>query len=167
MMAYISASPFVFQELLGLTAVQYGLLFGLNALGLTVVSAVSSKLLPRFGPAALLRAGLLIVLGAAVVLLALVLVDAPLALLSVPIFVAIAALGLVLGTATALALGAVAGAAGKASAVLGAAQFLLAAVVSPLVSLGGETSALPMAVVMTIAAALALAAYSVSGVGRR
>lgn len=167
MMAYISASPFVFQELLGLTAVQYGLLFGLNALGLTVVSAVSSKLLPRFGPAALLRAGLLIVLGAAVVLLALVLVDAPLVLLPVPIFVAIAALGLVLGTATALALGAVAGAAGTASAVLGAAQFLLAAVVSPLVSLGGETSALPMAVVMTIAAALALAAYAVSGVGRR
>jgi len=66
-----------------------------------------------------------------------------------------------------IALGAVTGAAGTASAVLGAAQFLLAAVVTPLVGLAGETSALPMAVVMSTAAVLALVAFAASGAGRR
>ena len=167
MMAYISASPFVYQRLIGLGEVQYGLLFGLNALGLMVSSALAPKLTARLGDAAVLRTGLLGVLLSCLVLLALVLTGAPAAWLPVPIFAAITSLGLVLGTSTAIALGAVTGAAGTASAVLGAAQFLLAAAVTPLVGLAGETSALPMAVVMSTAAVLALVAFAASGAGRR
>jgi DHA1 family bicyclomycin/chloramphenicol resistance-like MFS transporter len=166
MMAYISASPFVYQRLTGLDEVQYGLLFGLNALGLMVSSALAPKLTSRLGDAAVLRTGLVGVLLSCLVLLALVLAGAPAAWLPVPIFAAITSLGLVLGTSTAIALGAVTGAAGTASAVLGAAQFLLAAVVTPLVGLAGETSAVPMAAVMTTAAVLALVAFAASGAGR-
>ncbi len=79
-----------------------------------------------------------------------------------PLFTAVGSLGLVLGNATALALGAVPGVAGSASAVLGALQFGLAALVSPLVSLGGEGTAAPLAVVMLASAVVAVGALVVA-----
>ncbi len=159
MMAYISASPFVYQVMIRFNPVQYGIAFGANALGLTAVSALSAKLAGSVPVRTLLGAGVTLVCAATVALLALVLLGAPAWSLPIPIFVAVSSLGLVLGNATALALGAVPHAAGTGSAVLGALQFGLAALVSPLVSLGGETTALPMAVVMVVLAAVALIAY--------
>lgn len=156
MMAYISASPFVYQVMIGLSATQYGLLFGANALGLVAVSAMSAKLAATRDVSRTLQLGLILVFAATVALVLLVVLDAPVGWLPVPIFVAVASLGLVLGNATTLALAAVPRAAGSASAVLGALQFALAAAVSPLVSLGGETTALPLAIVMITLAAIAL-----------
>lgn len=162
MMAYISASPFVYQVMLGLSAAQYGLLFGVNALGLVVSSTLAARLGKRIATARLLATGLVLIVAATVALLVLVLAGAPVQWLPVPIFVAVASLGLVLGTATALALSAAAQVAGVASAGLGALQFGLAAVVSPLVSVQGEHTALPMAIVMVAAAVVALVAYLVA-----
>jgi DHA1 family bicyclomycin/chloramphenicol resistance-like MFS transporter len=159
MMAYISASPFVYQVMIGLSATQYGLLFGANAVGLVVVSAISAKLAATQNVHRLLGLGLVLVFAATVALILLVVLSAPVAWLPVPIFVAVASLGLVLGNATAMALAAVPRAAGTGSAVLGALQFGLAAAVSPLVSLGGENTALPLAIVMITVAAIALAAF--------
>ena len=65
----------------------------------------------------------------------------------------------------AMAMGAAPRAAGSASAVLGAAQFLFAATVSPLVSIAGETTALPLAVVMVTCAVLAAVGYLIAGNG--
>ena len=159
MMAYISASPFVYQVMIGMSAVTYGIVFGATALGLLVVSAVSSRLAATRPARRLLGVGLGLVLAGALALVVLVLTGAPAALLPVPIFVAVASLGLVLGNATALALAAVPRAAGTGSAVLGALQFALAALVSPLVGLGGERTAVPLAVVMVAAAVVALGAF--------
>jgi DHA1 family bicyclomycin/chloramphenicol resistance-like MFS transporter len=159
MMAYISASPFVYQVMIGMSAVTYGVVFGATALGLLVVSAVSARLAATRPARRLLGVGLGLVLAGALALAALVLTGAPVWLLPVPIFVAVASLGLVLGNATALALAAVPRAAGTGSAVLGALQFALAALVSPLVGLGGERTAVPLAVVMVAAAAVAIGAF--------
>ncbi|ROQ40079.1 DHA1 family bicyclomycin/chloramphenicol resistance-like MFS transporter [Frondihabitans sp. PhB188] len=165
MMAYISASPFVYQVMIGLSAPAYGALFGMNAVGLVAMSAVAAKLAATRPERSLVRVGLLLILAAAVAILVLVVTGAPVALLPIPLFVAVTSLGLVLGNATALALGAVPRAAGTGSAVLGALQFGLAALVSPLVGLGGEHTALPLAIVMTSSAVVAVAAFLV--VGRR
>ncbi|MCX2931009.1 multidrug effflux MFS transporter [Mycobacterium sp. CVI_P3] len=164
MMAYISASPFVYQVMVGLTPMQYGIAFGLNAAGMITVSAVSARLSQRIAGATLLGVGLGLTVTATLVLLALVLTGAPAWLLPIPIFVAVASQGLILGNATALALAAVPRAAGSGSAGLGALQFGLGAAVSPLVGLGGEHTALPLAVVMVTLSTLALAAF---GAGRR
>lgn len=161
MMAYISASPFVYQVMIGLNPVEYGIAFGINALGLAAVSALSAKLTGSVPVARLLGIGITLVFSATVILLILVLTGAPAWTLPIPIFVAVASLGLVLGNATALTLGAVPQSAGTGSAALGAMQFGLAALVSPLVSLGGETTALPLAIVMVVVAAIALSAYLV------
>ncbi|MFC8190112.1 Bcr/CflA family efflux MFS transporter [Cellulomonas sp. NPDC057328] len=168
MMAYISASPFLYQDLMGMSEVQYGLVFGLNALLLAVVSGVSARLAGRVPVRRLLGVGLGVSLAASVVLLVVVGAGVAPGWFAVPIAVAVAALGLVLGNGTALALAAVPQAAGSASAVLGALQFGLAALVSPLVSLGGGTSPRSLAVVMVASAAVAVVGYAVAGrAGRR
>ncbi|GAY17200.1 multidrug effflux MFS transporter [Mycobacterium sp. shizuoka-1] len=164
MMAYISASPFVYQVMIGLTPTQYGIAFGVNALGMIAVSTVSSRLNSTISGSRLLGIGLIVTVAATVALLALVLGGAPAWSMMVPIFVAVACQGLILGNATALALSAVPHAAGSGSAGLGALQFGLGAAVSPLVGLGGEHTALPLAVVMVTMSVLALTAF---GVGRR
>lgn len=160
MMAYISASPFVYQVMIGLSPMQYGIAFGVNALGLTAVSALSARLTASVSSRRLLGVGLSLTLIATLSLLTLVLTGAPAWTIAIPIFVAVACQGLILGNATALALAAVPRASGSGSAGLGALQFGLGAAVSPLVSLGGEHTALPLAVVMVTLSALALVAYS-------
>lgn len=162
-MSYISASPFVFQVLIGLSSAQYGALFGVNAAGLVAVSAIAVRLARRHSIHKLLGIGLRIVLGSAVLLLILTVLGLPSWLLVIPFFIADASLGLELGNATALALGSMPGAAGIGSAVLGAAQFGLAAVITRLVSVAGPRSSLPVAICMTALAGIAYVSYAVAG----
>jgi MFS transporter, DHA1 family, multidrug resistance protein len=68
------------------------------------------------------------------------------------------AVGLVFGNATSLALAAARHRAGAGSAVLGALQFAVGGLASPLVGLGGAGTALPMALTMVSFALLAAAA---------
>ncbi|WP_342751333.1 multidrug effflux MFS transporter [Mycolicibacterium hodleri] len=159
MMAYISASPFVYQVMMGFSEVQYGIAFGVNALGLAAMSAVSARLAGTRSIQALAGTGLLLCLSATVTIAVVVACGAPSWLLALPLWVAVSSLGLVFGNATALALSAVTRAAGSASAVLGALQFGLGALVSPLVGIGGEHSAAPLAAVMFGAIALACVSF--------
>ena len=159
MMAYISASPFVYQVMMGFSEVQYGIAFGVNALGLAAMSAVSAKLAGSRSIRAMAGTGLGVCLAACVTIVVIVASGAPAWLMAVPLWLAVSSLGLVFGNATALALGAVTGVAGAASAALGALQFGLGALVSPLVGIGGEHTAAPLAAVMFAAIAIAGAAF--------
>ncbi|MDX8141854.1 multidrug effflux MFS transporter [Lentzea sp. BCCO 10_0061] len=161
LMAYISASPFLYQVVIGLSPVGYGMLFALNALGLIASSTVASRLLRSRSPRQILAIGTTWLLTAAVTLLVLAVLPINAGWLVVPIFFLVPALGFIAGPATGLALDAVRGAAGTGSAVLGASQFALAAFVSPLVSVGDGHSALPMAITIAVLAALAASAYQV------
>ena len=154
MMAYISASPFVYQDVVGLSAVGYGIAFGVNAVGLISAGWISSRLVERVEPDRLVRGFMTIQLTATVVFLVLAAVDAPTWLLPVPIFVAVATNGGVMGNSAARAMSHVREVAGTGSAVLGCSQFTLGALVSPLVGLGGEESALVPALVMLAASLL-------------
>ena len=155
MMAYISASPFLYQKLIGVGAVTYGLLFALNGLGLVAGSALSSRRLRIAQPHDVLAPGVAVLLVSALTLLALALLQVPSMWLPVPIFVAVTSVGYLFGPATGAALDAIPHAVGSGSAVIGAAQFGLAAAVSPLVGLGGDHSALGLAVVIAVLATLA------------
>nr|WP_286275986.1 multidrug effflux MFS transporter [Mycolicibacterium sp. TUM20985] len=160
MMAYISASPFVYQVMMGFSEVQYGIAFGVNALGLAAMSAVSAKLTATRSIRALTGTGLAVCLLATVCIVAVVVSGGPTWLLVAPLWVAVSSLGLVFGNATALALSGVARAAGAASAVLGALQFGLGALVSPLVGMGGEHTAAPLAAVMFAAIVIACGSFA-------
>jgi DHA1 family bicyclomycin/chloramphenicol resistance-like MFS transporter len=157
LMAYISASPFLFQMVIGLSVVQYGLAFGLIALMLTGASVAAAHLAGKVPARRQLRFGLLTLVGASFVLSGIVWFALPPIWTILPITVAVGSLGFVLGNAPALAIAAVPRVAGAGSAVLGALQFGLGALVAPLVGLRGERSAGPLVIVMTVASALALA----------
>ncbi|MDR1767085.1 MAG: multidrug effflux MFS transporter [Propionibacteriaceae bacterium] len=162
MMAYISASPFVYQTMMGLTEFQYGLAFGVNALVLTAVGGLSAKLVRRHAPSRLARVGLLTNLAAVLVIAAIALFDWPAAFLAIPLAVAVGSLGLVFGNTTALAIGAVRQASGLGSAGLGVLQFALAGVVASVVGVGGESTAVPMALTMLAGSLIAIAAMAIA-----
>jgi DHA1 family bicyclomycin/chloramphenicol resistance-like MFS transporter len=164
MMAYISASPFVYQEVVGLSEVGYGIAFGINAIGLIGTGWVTSRLIDRVAPRQLVHAAITVQVLATATFVALAVTDAPPWTYPLPIFVAVASNGAIMGNASALAMAEVRPVAGAGSAVLGFFQFALGALVSPLVGLGGSGSAVVPAVVMVTASGLG---FVVSRVGLR
>ncbi|MBR0706994.1 multidrug effflux MFS transporter [Bradyrhizobium liaoningense] len=159
MFAYIAASPFVFQKVLGLSPAAYSIAFGTNAVGLLTFAGMSAKLVGRIPPRRLTAIGLGVQLITAVSLFGVVLVGSGAAVVLPLVFVTVASVGPILGNASALALSEVRDNAGTASAALGALQFFLGAIASPLVGLGGEDSALPMTAAMVVAAGLAIVSF--------
>jgi DHA1 family bicyclomycin/chloramphenicol resistance-like MFS transporter len=162
--AYISGSSFVLQGIYGVSPQLYSLLFAMNGLGLIAGSQVNARIVGRFGPARLLLAGLTAIAIAAASLFAVVVIGGlGVWAVLIPMFVIVSSLSFVMPNATALALADHADVAGTASALLGVMQFLIGALVAPLVGAGGTDSAVPMATVMTMIAVLALAVRRAAG----
>ncbi|MFF8604027.1 multidrug effflux MFS transporter [Streptomyces sp. NPDC015232] len=161
--AYISASPFVVQEIYGASPQTFSLLFGLNSVGLVAVGQINGKLL--VGRVSLDKAlgwGLGTILLAATALLVMtsgVLGDPGLPAVAAGLFVLMSAMGLAMPNTNAQALMRTPHAAGSASALLGTSSFLVGAVASPLVGIAGETTAVPMAVVQVGCAVAALGCF--------
>ncbi|CAM5376986.1 Bcr/CflA family drug resistance efflux transporter [Streptomyces spiroverticillatus] len=157
--AYISASPFVVQEIYGASPQTFSLLFGVNSVGLIVVGQVNGKLLVgRVRLDKVLAVGLVIVLAAAVALLLMtsgVFGKVGLWPVAAGLFVLMSAMGLIMPSTNTQALMRTPHAAGSASALLGTSSFLVGAVASPLVGIAGEDTAVPMAVVQVACAVLA------------
>ncbi|MBM9433600.1 multidrug effflux MFS transporter [Flaviflexus equikiangi] len=161
LMAYVSASPFVYQTVLGYSIGTYGLLFAGNSLILMVCSGLSARLVASHGPRPLLRIGVLALMLGSFLTLAVVLSPLDNSLIVVTLMISVGSLGFCMGNATALAMAAVPPArTGFGSAMLGLFQFAMAGAVSPLVGLAGEDSAIPMAIVMASAAFLAFGAFA-------
>ncbi|MBD0710828.1 MULTISPECIES: multidrug effflux MFS transporter [unclassified Streptomyces] len=161
--AYISASPFVVQEIYGASPQTFSLLFGLNSIGLVAVGQINGKLLVgRVSLDKVLGVGLGVILLAAFALYLMtsgVFGDLGLVPIAAGLFVLMSAMGLAMPNTNAQALMRTPHAAGSASALLGTTSFLVGAVASPLVGIAGEQTAVPMAVVQLSCAALALAAF--------
>ncbi|NES26890.1 Bcr/CflA family efflux MFS transporter [Micromonospora terminaliae] len=155
--AYISGSSFVFQDVFGVSAAAFSLIFGLNALALVATGQANARLLDRFHPRRLLATALVVGMVAAAGVLTGALAGS-LAVVAVALFAFVGSLGMVTPNSTALALDAHARHAGTAAALMGAVQSVVGAVAAPLVGLGGEGSAVPMAAVLAAAAALSLTA---------
>ncbi|MGA5206988.1 multidrug effflux MFS transporter [Streptomyces variegatus] len=161
--AYISASPFVIQEIYGASPQTFSLLFGLNSVGLVIVGQINGKILVgRVDLDRVLGTGLAIVVTAATALLLMslgVFGEVGLVPVAAALFVLMSAMGITLPNTQALALMRTKHAAGSASALLGTSSFLIGAIASPLVGVAGEDTALPMAVVQLAAALVAVACF--------
>ncbi|MGW2859178.1 Bcr/CflA family multidrug efflux MFS transporter [Streptomyces sp. NPDC001205] len=161
--AYISASPFVVQEIYGASPQTFSLLFGLNSVGLVVVGQINGKLLiGRVSLDKVLGLGLAVIALAATALLLMtsgVFGEVGLAPVAAGLFVLMSAMGLAMPNTNAQALMRTPNAAGSASALLGTSSFLVGAVASPLVGIAGEATAVPMAVVQLASAVAALLCF--------
>lgn len=158
MMSYISASPFVGQVILGMPPFLYSLAFATGAFAMILSNLLNAKLAGRIPARAMLLLGTVLALAAGAVLTAFSLTGG----LTAAIFIACAfsltgGAGLIMSNASALALALAGDTKGAGSALLGAAQFAIGGLASPIVGAWGEHTSLPMALFVLTAAALCCA----------
>nr|WP_231514624.1 multidrug effflux MFS transporter [Mycobacterium sp. URHB0044] len=161
--AYIAGASFVMQGRYGLDQQAFALVFGAGAVALIGATQFNVVLLRRFTPQVIVLWALVAssLFGVVFVGLAVAGVGG-LAAFVVPVWAILAAMGLVIPNAPALALTRHADAAGTSAALLGAAQFGLGAAVAPLVGVLGNDE-LALAVVMTTGVVIALFALLAAG----
>jgi len=164
--AYISGASFVLQDGFGLDTRTFGLVFGLNAVGLVVTSQLNPVLLRWFTVRQVLSGAIVGAMAAAAALLTVGLTGVGgLAAVLVLLGLMVSLAGLALPNTPALALTRHGEAAGTAAAMLGCVQFGVGALVAPLVGVSGSTTAVPMGAVML--AVTTLAAVLMFGVVQR
>ncbi|MFC4035208.1 multidrug effflux MFS transporter [Streptomyces polygonati] len=160
---YVSASPFVVQDIYGASPQTFSLLFGLNSVGIVAVGQLNGKVLVgRVDMDKVLAVGLALVTAASVALVLLttgVFGQAGLPAIATGLFVLMASLGLVLPTTNTQALLRTRRAAGSASALIGTSSFLIGAVLSPLAGVAGDGTAVPMAITQLSCTLIACAAF--------
>lgn len=146
--SYVSSSSFLLQETFGLDPQQYGAVFAINSIGLAIMSQVSSRLMRRIPPQWLIAVALSVGMLAALAIGLGAILGGGLLAVVIPLFFLIAAAGLTFPAAQVIALAHHGKEAGTAASLLGAINFGLAALITPIVGVLGSHTALPMASVM-------------------
>ena len=156
--SYVAGAPFVLQEEFGLTEQQFGLMFGVGAVGLTGATQLNARLLRRYSARQLLLTGLITGTAAALGLLVVAATGVGgLFGLLVPLWLVLAGAGLAMPNAPALAMSRHGEAAGTAAALLGFVQFGVGAVAAPMVGvLGSDRVAMAGVVTFGLTAALVI-----------
>ena len=163
---YIASSPFVLQEIHGLSEQEFSFVFGSIAAGYILSSQINARLVGRVPLAKLLHRGLIAFSLCGAAFLVTVLLDSPLPVILLPLYAMMWTMGFIFPNSTALALTNYPHAAGSASALLGLAQFATGAIAAPLVGIAGEDTAVPMALIIALSSSGALLAYTRLSMGR-
>lgn len=161
--SYVAGSSFVYQQQFGLDAQEFGLLFGAGAFWLIAATQLNAALLRRFEPRYILSAAIAGGTLAGFALLGLALTGTGgLFGAAIPLWAVLFAGGLALPNAPALALSRHGESAGTAAALLGAVQFGVGGVASPLVGvLGNDAAAMGLVVSGALVLAVAVLAFVV------
>ncbi|MET1043855.1 MAG: multidrug effflux MFS transporter [Microbacteriaceae bacterium] len=154
--AYLSASPFLFQEIYGLSAQQFGLLFAVNSLGIVIGVQGSARLQKLIGPQWIMVMATVIQLLAALAIVLMDTIGAGLPGILAPLWFFILACGFTLPCAQVLGLVNHGKEAGTAASVMGALNMGLAGLISPIVGFLGIATAVPMGGIMAATAAVSL-----------
>lgn len=154
--AYLSSSSFLFQEVYALSAQEYGLLFGINSIAVIVGVQSSSRLQKHIGPQWIVAGATVLQVLAAGAIIVLDASGAGFFGIAIPLWFFILGCGFNFPAISALALVRHGHEAGTAASVLGAANFGVAGIVSPIVGLFAITNAIPMAGVMVVAICVAI-----------
>ncbi|MCU1572989.1 MAG: transporter [Micrococcaceae bacterium] len=154
--SYLSASPFLFQTTYAFSAQQYGLLFGINSLGVVTGVQLAARVMKRTGPQWIIAGATLVQLLMAGLIILFDQLHFGLPGVIVPLWFYILATGFMFPSIQVLGLARHGAQAGTAASLLGAATFGFAGLVSPVVGLLGVGNATPMGVVMVSCIALAV-----------
>ncbi|MFC8040492.1 multidrug effflux MFS transporter [Paenarthrobacter sp. NPDC057355] len=148
--AYLSASTFLFQKVYGFSPQEYGVLFGVNSLGIVAGVQISSRLIRRIAPQWIVAGATLFMVCMSVLIIVLDLFHVGLWGTLVPLWFYICATGFMFPCVQVLSLANHGAQAGTAASLLGASQFMMAGIVPPVVGWLGVTSAVPMGAVMAV-----------------
>lgn len=155
--AYIAGSPYVFMELYGVSEKQYGWIFAIIAFGLVSASQFNTLALKKYSSEQIVKftlvcqviTGFLLVCGAIFHLLNLY-------SLIVLAFIFLSTQGFAFPNTSAISIAPFGKSAGTASALMGAIQLGIGALMTALVSLLNNKTELPMTAVMFVCASVSL-----------
>lgn len=159
MFAYISGSPFVLQNIFGVSPQMFSLFFGINSVGIIIAGQITGRLAGRIHEKKLLVTGLTLSFVGGVLLLIMILIGGGLYSILLPLFVVVSSVGIVSTSSFSLAMQDQAKSAGSASALIGLLSFVFGGLMAPLVGLGGSYTAIPMGITIAVAETAAVLSY--------
>jgi DHA1 family bicyclomycin/chloramphenicol resistance-like MFS transporter len=146
--AYLSSSSFLFQNVYKFDAQQYGLLFAINSVGIIIGVQSSSRLAKYFGPQWILAITTTVLFSMAALIVILDSLHVGLVGILIPLWFFITACGFSFPCVQVLALANHGKEAGTAASLLGAVNFGVAGIISPIIGLFGIVDAIPMGIMM-------------------
>ena len=157
--AYVSGTPFVYQNIYGTSPQTFSLLFGMNGIGIMIGTQLVGRLTERISETRFLQIGLGISSTASIFLLLAVLLHGPLITIVIPLFFFVSSIGIISTSSFSLAMQEQGHIAGSAAALLGLLPFILGSITAPLVGIAGENTAVPMGITIFASSFIALASY--------
>ncbi len=158
--AYVAGTPFVYQNIYGVSPQVFSLLFGMNGIGLIMGTQTVGRLTGLLTELQFLRVGLFMSITSGTFLLLAVLFHGPLLTVVIPIFFFVSSIGVISTSSFSLAMESQGHIAGSASALLGLLPFVLGSITAPLVGIGGEETAIPMGAIIFGSALTAVLSYA-------
>jgi DHA1 family bicyclomycin/chloramphenicol resistance-like MFS transporter len=146
--AYLSSSSFLFQEIYHFSAQQFGFLFAINSVGIVIGVQSSSRLAKIIGPQWILLSAVSLMFISASLIVVLDASHVGLNGILVPLWFFILACGFAFPCQQVLAMDGHGGEAATAASLMGAVNFGLAGLLSPIVGLFGIHNAVPMGTMM-------------------
>lgn len=159
MFAYIAGSPFVLQNIYGITPQQFSVVFAVNGIGIIIAAQLTGRLSAAINEVRMMKWGVGASFTGGLLLLAAVWLILPMWVILIALFLVVSSVGVVNTTGFSLGMERHGKIAGSASAFLGILPFAGGGLVSPLVGIAGDQNALPMAIVIFLSSTLAFTIY--------
>ncbi|QDH17770.1 multidrug effflux MFS transporter [Swingsia samuiensis] len=156
--AYVAGTPFVYQNIYGVSPQAFSILFGINGIALVIGSWIIGRSKTMPSTYSLLKKSVFAITMASVFIGLIAIFKGPLFLLVAGIFLYMTCIGMVLTSTFVIAIAKQGHRAGSASAILGSLNLIIGTIVSPLVGIN-KTSAVPMAAVLFTASFLGLISF--------
>jgi DHA1 family bicyclomycin/chloramphenicol resistance-like MFS transporter len=155
--AYIAGSPHVFMELYGVSEKQYGWIFGIIAMGLVTASQVNTFMLKKYTSQQIVKVTLLCqVVAGALLFFGTIFHLIEMYSMIVLVFLFLSTQGFAFPNTSALSLTPFEKSAGTASALMGALQLGIGAIITALVSTLSNETPLPMTGIMFLCASVSV-----------
>lgn len=147
--AYLSASPFVFQKIFGLSPLGYAIVFATNAIVIAVFANIAGRVAQKVSEKIIVKVALAVQLLVSLLLALMLVIDlTSMVVVAAILCIFVGMMGVAQTAGFGLVMGARSGGAGSASGIFGVLTFLFGALFSPLVGLMGEQSMVPLVLCM-------------------
>ncbi|MDY3698358.1 MAG: multidrug effflux MFS transporter [Staphylococcus hyicus] len=148
--SYMAASPFILQNLYGLTPQTYSYIFAFTGLGLIGTAQLTARLVDQINPLVLFRGFSIIQLLGAIIVISALINHWTLLILIPGFFLIVASVSGVATLGFSIAMNGQKKAVGSASSLIGLLQYFVGAATTPLVGLMGDHNAIPYIIVLII-----------------
>lgn len=147
--AYVSGTPFVYQEIYGVSPQTFSVLFGINGIAIITGSFIIGRFSGIINEKLLLQTGVVVAVVSTFILLIMTIIEGPLASIVILIFIYMITMGMITTSTFTLGMAKQGHRAGSASAVLGMLPLLFGSIFTPLAGIN-EASAVPMGAILFI-----------------